>query len=337
MPFVQAAPAMQTIFSTAGMAPKDRFRRWRDVSEDRIVPMEQAYLGEEAFDATIDAARVGGVDFTKFSFRNLRASTTPRTLRHENHRTDHLFISMVLSGTVRADQNDRSSTDKAGDFAVRDTNTPWTIEHNGYSEVLAIAVPRERLETALGSARTCAGLTVDGDLPATLLARSFLANLLREGDRLPPHSAERMVGIGIDLIVACLAERLAQEAPRPMHGTLVIQRAKAFIEAHLGDPTLDPPLLAAAVGVSLRRLQELFHEHGQHIADWIWQRRLEAAAARLADPGCTHLSIGTLAYSCGFANQAHFARRFKARYGLVPSEHRHAALMSTDKVRKRSR
>ncbi|MGU3594154.1 AraC family transcriptional regulator, partial [Methylobacterium brachiatum] len=99
-------------------------------------------------------------------------------------------------------------------------------------------------------ARTFAGLTVDGDLPATLLARSFLANLLREGDRLPPHSAGRMVGIGIDLIVACLAERLAQDAPRPMHGTLVIQRAKASIEANLGDPTLDPPLHAAAVGVS---------------------------------------------------------------------------------------
>ncbi|MGU3286911.1 AraC family transcriptional regulator [Methylobacterium mesophilicum] len=48
----------------------------------------------------------------------------------------------------------------------------------------------------------------------------------------------------------------------------------------------------------------------------------------LADPGCTHLSIGALAYGCGFANQAHFARRFKARYGMAPSEHRHAALMN---------
>ena len=329
MPVVRRATAMQTIFSTAGMPPKDRFRHWRNVCNDRIVPMEQLRLDNEAFEAKIDGARVGGLAFTKFSFRNLRASTTPRTLRHENHRTDHLFVSMVMSGTVRSDQNDRSSTDRAGDFAVRDTNTTWTIEHSGHSEVLAIAIPRERLEDVLGPARIFAGLTVDGHLPATTLARSFLSNLLREGDRLPPHSAERMVGIGIDLIVACLAERLAREAPRPMHGTLVIQRAKAFIEANLGDPTLDPPLLAIAVGVSLRRLQELFHEHGQYISDWIWQRRLEAAATRLADPGCTHLSIGALAYSCGFANQSHFARRFKARYGIAPSEHRHATLIST--------
>ncbi|MVT78859.1 helix-turn-helix domain-containing protein, partial [Bradyrhizobium cajani] len=70
---------------------------------------------------------------------------------------------------------------------------------------------------------------------------------------------------------------------------------------------------------------ELFHEHGQHISDWIWQRRLETAAKRLADPGCRHLSLGTLAYGCGFASQAHFSRRFKDKYGMAPSEFRHLA------------
>ncbi|MBE7202702.1 MAG: AraC family transcriptional regulator, partial [Parafilimonas terrae] len=143
---------MQTLFTTDGISPKDRFRHWREVCEDRLVPMAQNCLDDRPFDATIDGTSVGGLVFTKFALRNLRAATTPRTLRHENHKTDHLFMSMVLSGTVRADQNDRSSTDTAGDFAIRDTNTPWTIEHNGYSEVLAIEIPRERLESVLGSA-----------------------------------------------------------------------------------------------------------------------------------------------------------------------------------------
>ncbi|KST58134.1 AraC family transcriptional regulator [Methylobacterium sp. GXS13] len=317
---------MQTIFSTDEVRPKDRFRHWRDVCEDRLVPMEQDCLGEGQFDATIDGASIGGLDFTKFALRNLRASTTPRTLRHENHKTDHLFMSMVLSGTVRADQNDRSSTDTNGDFAIRDTNTPWTIEHSGYSEVLAIAIPRERLEGVLGSARIFAGLTVEGHLPVATLARSFLSNLLREEDRLPPHVAERMAGVGIDLVVASLAERLARELPRPVHGSVVIQRAKAYVEANLHDQALDPRHLAAATGVSLRRLQELFHERGQHISDWIWQRRLEAAANRLTDPGYLHMPLGTLAYGCGFASQAHFSRRFKERYGLSPRDYRHRAL-----------
>ncbi|MFC6741174.1 helix-turn-helix domain-containing protein [Methylobacterium tardum] len=323
---------MKTIFSTDGVLPRDRFRHWREVCEDRLVPMEQRPLGDGQFDATIDGASIGGLDFTKFALRNLRASTTPRTLRHENHKTDHLFMSMVLTGTVKADQNDRSSTDGTGDFAIRDTNMPWTIEHDGYTEVLAIAIPRQRIETVLGPARLFASLTVEGHQPVATLARSFLTNLSARADQMSPAVAERMVGVGIDLIVASLAERIAREVPQPVQGSLVVQRAKAYVEANLHDQTLDPPQLASVVGVSVRRLQELFHKRGQHISDWIWERRLAAAAKRLSDPACAHLSIGMLAYSCGFVSQAHFARRFKDRYDMSPRDYRRAQRQDVQSV-----
>lgn len=318
---------MQTIFSTDGVLPKNRFRHWKDICEDRIVPLNQSCLDNEPFNASIKGANIGGLDFTWFALSNLRVSTTPRTLRSENHKTDQLFLNIVLNGTVCSHQNDRSSTDEAGDFAIRDTNTSWANEHNGYSEVVAISIPRKRLEGVLGSARIFAGLTVDSHQPVATLTRSFLCNLMREGGRLPPSAAERMAGVGIDLVIASLAERLAKEVPRPISGVLVIQRAKAYVEANLNNVSLDPPLLAAAVGVSLRRLQQLFHDHGQHISDWIWQRRLLAASRHLKNPGCRHISIGILAYECGFASQPHFSRRFKAHFGMTPSEYRHASRM----------
>uniref|UniRef100_UPI00313DF139 AraC family transcriptional regulator n=1 Tax=Methylobacterium fujisawaense TaxID=107400 RepID=UPI00313DF139 len=56
----------------------------------------------------------------------------------------------------------------------------------------------------------------------------------------------------------------------------------------------------------------------------IWPRRLAWAATGLSDPACAHLSIGMLAYGCGFASQAHFARRFKDCYGLSPRDFRRA-------------
>jgi AraC family transcriptional regulator, positive regulator of tynA and feaB len=319
--------AMKTIFSTEGLLPKDRFRHWREICEDRLVPMEQRSLNDGQFDATIDGISIGGLDFTRFALRNLRASTTPRTLRHENHKTDHLFMSIVLNGTVKAEQNDRSSTDGTGDFAIRDTNTPWTIEHDGYSEVLAIAIPRARIEDVLGPARLFASLTVEGHQPVATLARSFLTRMLDQADRMRPEVAERMAGVGIDLVVASLAECIAREVPEPVHGSLVVQRAKAHVEANLHDQTLDPPQLAAAVGVSLRRLQQLFQERGQHISDWIWRRRLEVASKRLSDPACAHLPIGMVAYEAGFTSQAHFSRRFKKHHGMSPLEYRHAAIL----------
>ncbi len=290
--------------------------------------MAQNCPNDEPFDATIEGASIGGLLFTKFALRNLRAVTTPRTLRHENNKTDHLFLSTVLTGSVRADQYDRSGTDRIGDFSIRDANAPWTIEHTGYSEVLAVGIPRERLEDELGSASRFAGVTVGGDLPIATLTRSFLGSLLSEADRLTPQAAERMVAAGLDLVVASLAERLAQGTPQSAQGSVALQSAKAYLEANLHDPALDPTRLAAAAGVSLRRLQDLVHERGQHVSDWIWSRRLQVAATRLADPGLLHMPLGILAFGCGFASQPHFSRRFKARYGLSPRDYRERALLA---------
>ncbi|WP_244492255.1 hypothetical protein [Methylobacterium sp. Leaf361] len=63
---------MQTLFSTEGVLEKDKFRLWRDVCEDRLVPMAQTCLNDEPFHATIEGASIGGLIFTKFALRNLR-------------------------------------------------------------------------------------------------------------------------------------------------------------------------------------------------------------------------------------------------------------------------
>ncbi|MCJ2067432.1 helix-turn-helix domain-containing protein [Methylobacterium sp. J-030] len=288
--------------------------------------MVQNRVDDGPFHASIAGATIGNLVLTKFALSNLRAVTTPQTLRHESNKTDHLFMSMVLTGAVSADQYDRSSTDRAGDFSIRDTNTPWTIEHDGYSEVLAIQIPRERLEGMLGSTRRFAGLTVDGTLPTAILARSYLCNLARLEGRLTPQAAERLVGVGLDLIAASVAERMALETPKALHGTVIVQRAKAHVAAHLGDTDLDPAQVAAAVGVSLRHLQMLFRGEGLNVAAWIWRRRLETAAQRLSDPACLAMQVGEVAYRCGFTDQAHFSRRFRDRYGASPRAYRHAAL-----------
>ncbi|SFV08193.1 AraC-type DNA-binding protein [Methylobacterium sp. 174MFSha1.1] len=318
---------MQTLFTTADVRPEDRFLQWRELCEDRLVPMVQSSSSDEPFQAVIEGTTVGSFVFTKFSLQNLRASTTPQTIRHKNNKTDHLFLSVVLSGSVKASQNDRSTIDRAGDLSVRDPNTPWTIEHEGYSEVLAIEIPRDRLERVLGSSRHFVGLGVGGHLPVTTLARSFLHNLSQVGEQLTPESAERMSATAIDLVAASIAERMALEVPGSLRSSLTMQKAKSYIDNNIGDTGLSPMQVSSAVGVSLRHLQVLFRESGQNIAAWIWHRRLENAARRLADPISAHMMLQEIAYRCGFSDQAHFSRRFRSQFGMSPSEYRHEALV----------
>lgn len=49
----------------------------------------------------------------------------------------------------------------------------------------------------------------------------------------------------------------------------------------------------------------------------------------LEAPGSGHLSLGSVAESCGFADQAHFSRRFKALHGMTPSEYRATLIVQT--------
>jgi AraC family transcriptional regulator, positive regulator of tynA and feaB len=313
---------MRTLFSTDGIHPQSAFRRWRDRMCDQMVPNEIRSLEAGPFQGRIELAAFGGLPITRSVQSSTRTEVTPDAVRR-NGRGDRLYAVFTQSGRHAVQQNDRAAVARSGDFVILDHRPGVSEIATGSSLILDL--PRTRLESVLGPSRLFTALTIGADLASTTLANTFIEELIRVGDQLSPDSAARMSLIGVDLIVASLAERLAREMPLSVHGNATVQRAKAYVEANLGDPTLDPPALAAAVGVSVRRLQELFHERGRHISDYIWERRLEAAAARLADPACAHLSIGMLAYGCGFQSQAHFARRFKDRHGLTPREHRQAA------------
>jgi AraC-like DNA-binding protein len=52
--------------------------------------------------------------------------------------------------------------------------------------------------------------------------------------------------------------------------------------------------------------------------------RIEEAARRLADPGCGHLPVLTIALDCGFGSIGPFNRAFKAQFGVTPTAFREA-------------
>ncbi|WP_342109989.1 helix-turn-helix domain-containing protein [Methylobacterium sp. SI9] len=316
---------MQPFFSTDKLHPRNAFRQWRDMICQQLVPVELKTVDEARFEGSIAAKTIGSVPISRFAHTAMRSEKTADTIRRDG-RHDRVYAVLILSGRAIAHQGDQEADCRMGDLVILDARP--AVVQTETSSTLILDLPRDRLETALGPSRLFSALRIGGDHASTILARTYIQELVAVADRLGPDAAARMASIGVDLIVASLAERLAQEAPRPTHGTVTVQRAKAYIEAHLGDQTLDPPQLAAAVGVSLRRLQELFHERGRHISDYIWERRLEEAGKRLIDPACAHLSIGLLAYGSGFVSQAHFARRFKERHGLTPTEFRQAARQS---------
>ena len=318
---------MRTMFSTDGIAERKKFGRWSEIIRDRLVPVEQSQISDEPFRGVIEAADIGSLAVSRITQGALRTEATPDTIRrHAKH--DTLSLAIKLGGVSSVAQDGRQAVQRPGDIVLIERR-PAVLRSSPGSRSYLLELPRRRIEGVLGSTKLYNAMTVDAALPGASLVRTYLEELVRVHSSLTPEMAERMASIGIDLIVASFAEAMARAVPKPQQGNVIVQRAKAQIESHLGDPTLDPAAVAAAIGVSLRRLQELFQERGRCVSEWIWERRLANAAKRLADPACAHIPIGTLAYDCGFSNQAHFSRRFRARYDRSPSEFRRESLVGT--------
>ena len=112
------------------------------------------------------------------------------------------------------------------------------------------------------------------------------------------------------------AERVLVPIARPLTEEAV--RTRDLCERMAADRTLlRAEDGAAALGVGLRTLERLFARHVGVSPKWVIRRyRLHEAADQLqSTPG---VALAALAASLGYADQAHFARDFKAVIGVTP-------------------
>jgi AraC-like DNA-binding protein len=117
---------------------------------------------------------------------------------------------------------------------------------------------------------------------------------------------------------AMLGRLTASAAPvgslLPRQGT-PLGAARDYLRAHSSEPVTIAEL-ADMMGLAESHLIRAFHrEFG--LPPHAYQMRLRlAAASELLTSG---LSVSTVAFECGFADQSHLSRNFKAVYGLTPA------------------
>lgn len=121
-----------------------------------------------------------------------------------------------------------------------------------------------------------------------------------------------------DLLRTMLAGGSRQQCATRLH----LLAARVHIDEHLHRHSLDASEVAAASGVSLRHLNRMLQAEGHSVTELILIRRLERAAIELRQAALGRYSIAEIAYRCGFASQAHFARRFRSHHGMTPTQMR---------------
>lgn len=131
--------------------------------------------------------------------------------------------------------------------------------------------------------------------------------------------------LGQTALLAFLMEgsraRARRREPEPL------QRARAYLESHLGQP-LSVAQLADAATVSTPHLIRLWKQHyGSTPARDIWRIRTERGMDMLRETG---LPVADIAERTGFRTPYHFSRLVREASGLSPRALRRAAWHGTD-------
>lgn len=163
------------------------------------------------------------------------------------------------------------------------------------------------------------------DPAADQALRSLLAFMIRQIDD-NPNGLPLLVLKGFEkaVVVNFLAARrhnFSEQLSRNTNDTAPwqVSRAEEYIEANWDQP-FSVEKLAEETGVGIRALFATFQKcRGYSPMAFAKTVRLRRARAMLqqAAPGA---SVTGIALACGFANQGHFARDYRATFGELPSE-----------------
>ena len=158
------------------------------------------------------------------------------------------------------------------------------------------------------------------------LTAALLAMLPKYADRLGSPAAEIVKNQVLDLVAVSLANATNGKRPRLSSArSFALMKGRAAIETRLTDPALDASTVASAAGASVRYANDVLADHGTSILRLIQAKRLARCRKALEDPLQRHRTVSEIAYCWGYSDMTHFGRKFRAAYGLLPSELRRLA------------
>ena len=315
---------MHSCFSTNNVHPRDRFDYWHEVACKLLVKHHSQPQSRPTFYAEIWTAALSDIDLVLF--KNAAMSVN-HTLLHARHaEADELFVCRQIAGDLALEQGGRSLLLKEGDMTLLDPLLPYSGRFSSESRLLVLKVPRNALEARVGRIRDVTAQSikpVDGDCSLT---SAFLGMLPQHAVGLSLAGGEIAKHQALDLIAVSLARTMQRQRPRVSSArALALVQVHAAIDSRLSDQALDGEMAAAIAGISVRYANAVLAEDGTSLMRLIQTKRLKRCRMALEDEAQAHRTIGEIACAWGFSDMTHFGRRFKANFGLLPSDCRRRA------------
>lgn len=252
-----------------------------------------------------------GLSALEVACNDCRIDRSPRDTRA--HALDLYGVVLQMSGCSDVIHNGKIAHVAQGDIVLVDKSRPVSYLADGTgAHWLCLQLPRRDLISHLGFEPTGGSHVRAGMAAGRLLFELALSGRASEGTPLCPADSFLQL-TAYDLIGALFVPELRR---RTYTTDKLFDRLYGIVMERFTDPDFGPGQLAAESGISLRYVHKLFTERDLTCREFIYALRLEHSAQLIKRSRGRPLS--EIAFASGFRDYAHFARRFRSRYGRSP-------------------
>ncbi|MDV6330937.1 AraC family transcriptional regulator [Asticcacaulis sp. 201] len=244
-------------------------------------------------------------------FSSIRIGRYAPDLIMDAHVHDEVSFSLVLAGGYEETIRGRSETHVAGTLLVCPSDEPHAQRFGRGGLYKLVFDPTPETVARVEDMTRLADAPILRSLAVADVGRRILSELQRD-DTFSPLVIE---GLSLELIGQFARGHAtgAGSAPRYLKAAMEYMREAETASLRLAD-------VALAVGCDPAKLSTTFQHHlGCTLGEYQRRMRVERAAALLATG---RLPISEIALMCGFSDQPHLNRAFKAQIGTSPAAYR---------------
>ncbi|QGU08786.1 Transcriptional activator NphR (plasmid) [Corynebacterium occultum] len=309
---------MDTVLDTRLIHPDDRQNYWSTGISMHFFPICIETVGTPLLEAHLSGGQIGPVGIRFIRGRPHRVARTASMVAASD--PECILLYLLIGGSIRLEQDNRSCVLQPGDLACHDTSRPSAFESHDTFEVLMFSVPKWFIGLSTPNITRYTATRMardDGHLPR--LVAPFLVNLARTvagNESLSSRDSEASAEMLVSMLRSIYAEPTPLEGRSHPDVLLVQMQQYALDRLHI--PSLGPDSIAQAHFVSTRYVHKLFATSGTSASAWIRERRLEAAAQELRESPA--MTISVIATKWGYRNPGSFSRAFREMYGCSPRD-----------------
>ncbi|MDQ0456871.1 helix-turn-helix domain-containing protein [Rhizobium paknamense] len=305
-------------FDTRAVAPHERIDLWEEHCAENVVGLRCSCLSEKGLDARYRYFDFGRVKMIEIAGDEHFIERTPHLLRRQEKNS--AFLTMILNGKIFVNRAGQCVVAEAGDVILYDTNQAYMHGFPAFARQVIFEIPGDDFRDRFGAWSLRDVVHFGGTSNPARMIPLALQDVMRQAQLCALADGKAAADLENKVWdVMETAYSLVSGGVRSAYHAQLLLRARRYIAEHLGDPELDPSMIADFMGISLRQLNRLFERESLSLVAHIQEKRLEGARQDLLRRGNCGMSVSDVCYKWGFKSLAHFSRKFSERYGVSPS------------------